>query len=120
MICFLRVQEMGEMVRQHHRQHVAPNGRMLMVADIGKDTGLDVVVSFFNKWQLNTNSSCCFCSHSNVDGDGRNEVIVGFSDRKVQSYRWMQVSDTAGYFLHQETWQLAGQVRHTCCSIVHF
>lgn len=36
MICFVRVQEMGEMVKQHHRQHVAPNGRMLMVADIGK------------------------------------------------------------------------------------
>jgi hypothetical protein len=32
----VRGQEVGDMVKQHHRQHVAPNGRMLMVADVGK------------------------------------------------------------------------------------
>ena len=46
------------------------------------------------------------------------ELVIGFSDRKVRSYRWQDSGkDTpggqlTGKFVMLETWQLAGQVHY--------
>ena len=54
----------------------------------------------------------CLCS----DGDGHIEMVIGYSDRRVRSYRWLDAGKDpstgmlAGKFIPVENWQLAGQV----------
>lgn len=64
-----------------------------------------------------------------ADGDGKNELVIGYSDRRVRSYRWQEstadslmnssssggsaVGSSAlsgGKFVHVESWRLEGQV----------
>ena len=51
------------------------------------------------------------------DGDGHNELVIGYSDRRVRSYRWLDAGgDSAagnvqGTLVLLENWQLAGQVK---------
>lgn len=51
------------------------------------------------------------------DGDGLNELVIGYTDRRVRAYRWKEGGDTVanvaslnGQFVLVEDWQLAGQV----------
>lgn len=54
-----------------------------------------------------------------TDGDGLNEMVIGYTDRVVRCYKWtsdMSVSvvgernSWAGKFVLTDTWILAGQV----------
>ena len=64
-----------------------------------------------------------------TDGDGKKELVIGYSDRRVRSYRWQEfAADTlsnsatttssaagsgnlsGGKFIHVESWRLEGQV----------
>lgn len=56
-----------------------------------------------------------------TDGDGLNEMIIGYTDRVIRSYRWSGDPTSAGStdsqnywsgrFVLIESWVLAGQVR---------
>ena len=66
-----------------------------------------------------------------TDGDGKKELVIGYSDRRVRSYRWQEsAADTlgsstssagttgagnlsGGKFVHVESWRLEGQVGNT-------
>lgn len=77
---------------------------------------------------------CFFDSTKNVvwvlptDGDGLNEMIIGYTDRVVRSYRWSADPTSAGStdsqncwcgrFVLVESWVLAGQVRCKNCLTV--
>ncbi|KAI0209357.1 KICSTOR complex protein ITFG2 [Lamellibrachia satsuma] len=56
---------------------------------------------------------------ADIDGDGKCEMVVGYTDRQVKSYRWTEneeateggaTSTLNGTFVVVETWQLAGQL----------
>ncbi|KAK2175123.1 hypothetical protein NP493_746g01018 [Ridgeia piscesae] len=56
---------------------------------------------------------------ADIDGDGQCEMVVGYTDRQVKSYRWLENEETTeggatgalnGKFVVVETWQLAGQL----------
>jgi len=60
-----------------------------------------------------------------LDGDGQCEMVVGYTDRQVKSYRWLENEETTeggatgalnGKFVVVETWQLAGQVGGQGCN----
>lgn len=66
----------------------------------------------------------CFTQHipanskvmliSDIDGDGRNELVVGYTDRVVRAFRWEEPSDatdlSAGQLVMLKKWQLEGQM----------
>ncbi|XP_060770284.1 KICSTOR complex protein ITFG2 isoform X4 [Neoarius graeffei] len=66
----------------------------------------------------------CFTQHipantkvmliSDIDGDGRSELVVGYTDRVVRAFRWEEPSDatdlTAGQLILLKKWLLEGQV----------
>lgn len=61
---------------------------------------------------------CCVCV---LDGDGRSELVVGYTDRVVRAFRWEEPSDatdlTAGQLVLLKKWLLDGQVHtftHSC------
>ena len=53
-----------------------------------------------------------------LDGDGLNELVIGYSDRQVRMYKWLDTRDDlssssstlSGQFQLMCTWHLAGQV----------
>lgn len=53
---------------------------------------------------------------ADIDGDGHNELVIGYSDRRVRSFRWLDAGgdqasgSVQGEFIALETWQLAGQM----------
>ncbi|ELU16416.1 hypothetical protein CAPTEDRAFT_227809 [Capitella teleta] len=54
---------------------------------------------------------------ADIDGDGLNELVIGYTDRRVRAYRWKEGGDTVanvaslnGQFVLVEDWQLAGQI----------
>ncbi|KAF5901646.1 KICSTOR complex protein ITFG2 [Clarias magur] len=51
---------------------------------------------------------------SDIDGDGRSELVVGYTDRVVRAFRWEEPSDatdlTAGQLVLLKKWLLEGQV----------
>ncbi|CAE1251378.1 ITFG2 [Acanthosepion pharaonis] len=51
---------------------------------------------------------------ADVDGDGRIEVVVGYSDRTVRLFRWEDISELSeespGHLTQIEKWQLNGQI----------
>ena len=55
-----------------------------------------------------------------LDGDGLMELVIGYSDRRVRSFRWMDAGRDPttgmlqGKFIPLENWQLAGQVGRVC------
>ncbi len=57
-------------------------------------------------------SSCCA-----VDGDGRSELVVGYTDRMVRAFRWEEPSDSSdlgsGQLILLKKWLLEGQVHLT-------
>lgn len=57
----------------------------------------------------------CLCV---LDGDGRSELVVGYTDRVVRAFRWEEPSDatdlTSGQLILLKKWLLEGQVHvHT-------
>ncbi|XP_062849807.1 KICSTOR complex protein ITFG2 isoform X2 [Trichomycterus rosablanca] len=66
----------------------------------------------------------CFTQHipantkvmliSDIDGDGRSELVVGYTDRVVRAFRWEEPSDgtdlSAGQLVLLKKWLLEGQV----------
>lgn len=50
-----------------------------------------------------------------VDGDGRCELVVGYTDRVVRAFRWEEPSDSSelgsGQLVLLKKWLLEGQVR---------
>ncbi|KAK2834659.1 hypothetical protein Q7C36_015360 [Tachysurus vachellii] len=66
----------------------------------------------------------CFTQHipantkvmliSDIDGDGRSELVVGYTDRVVRAFRWEEPSDatdlTSGQLILLKKWLLEGQV----------
>lgn len=53
-----------------------------------------------------------------LDGDGRSELVVGYTDRVVRAFRWEEPPDatdlTDGQLILLKKWLLEGQVRvHT-------
>ncbi|KAK3526376.1 hypothetical protein QTP70_025405 [Hemibagrus guttatus] len=66
----------------------------------------------------------CFTQHipantkvmliSDIDGDGRSELVVGYTDRVVRAFRWEEPSDatdlSAGQLILLKKWLLEGQV----------
>ena len=78
-------------------------------------------------WQFKDSStlSALLLSPAHIisDGDGVCELVIGYSDRRVRSYRWKEVGDFMstpditpgtpnGKFVAVENWQLDGQVRY--------
>ena len=59
-----------------------------------------------------------FFYFTHLDHSGRKELVLGFSDRKVRCYRWVEgvepdlntTTTLNGRFNLIETWELAGQV----------
>ncbi|KAG2468816.1 ITFG2 protein, partial [Polypterus senegalus] len=51
---------------------------------------------------------------SDIDGDGRNELVVGYTDRVVRAFRWEESLDTtelgSGQLILLKKWLLEGQV----------
>uniref|UniRef100_A0A8C6FPT2 Integrin alpha FG-GAP repeat containing 2 n=1 Tax=Moschus moschiferus TaxID=68415 RepID=A0A8C6FPT2_MOSMO len=51
---------------------------------------------------------------SDIDGDGRCELVVGYTDRVVRAFRWEDVGDSAehpsGQLVSLKKWMLEGQV----------
>lgn len=48
---------------------------------------------------------------ADIDDDGSLEMVVGYSDRAVQSFRWLETAGNAsGEFVALEKWQLTGQI----------
>ncbi|XP_061617998.1 KICSTOR complex protein ITFG2 isoform X2 [Phyllopteryx taeniolatus] len=51
---------------------------------------------------------------SDIDGDGRSELVVGYTDRVVRAFRWEEPSDASdagsGQLLLLKKWLLEGQV----------
>ncbi|XP_030643029.1 KICSTOR complex protein ITFG2 [Chanos chanos] len=51
---------------------------------------------------------------SDIDGDGRSELVVGYTDRVVRAFRWEEPSDAAdqscGQLVLLKKWLLEGQV----------
>lgn len=49
-----------------------------------------------------------------TDGDGRNELVVGYTDRVVRAFRWEEPSDASdsgsGQLVLLKKWLLDGQV----------
>lgn len=58
-----------------------------------------------------------------LDGDGRSELVVGYTDRVVRAFRWEEPSDatdlSAGQLILLKKWLLEGQV-HKSHSLVVF
>lgn len=58
-------------------------------------------------------TAACVC----VDGDGRCELVVGYTDRVVRAFRWEEPSDSSdlgsGQLVLLKKWLLEGQVRRT-------
>lgn len=66
----------------------------------------------------------CFTQHipantkviliSDIDGDGRSELVVGYTDRVVRAFRWEETSDSSdpgsGQLVLLKKWLLEGQV----------
>lgn len=54
-----------------------------------------------------------------VDGDGRSELVVGYTDRVVRAFRWEEPSDASelgsGQLVLLKKWLLEGQVRFSSC-----
>ena len=50
------------------------------------------------------------CLNVCVDGDGMNELVVAYSDRVVQAYRWSSADDSSPTLTAVDKWLLAGQV----------
>ncbi|XP_067654862.1 KICSTOR complex protein ITFG2-like [Haliotis asinina] len=51
---------------------------------------------------------------ADTDGDGQTELVVGYSDRVVRTFRWQSGLDSDAYstgqFIQHQKWQLAGQI----------
>ncbi|CAH1785778.1 unnamed protein product [Owenia fusiformis] len=51
---------------------------------------------------------------ADVDNDGKSELVIGYSDRVVRSFRWSTTADPdsfpLGKFIPVEKWQLAAQI----------
>lgn len=56
-------------------------------------------------------TAACVCA---VDGDGRCELVVGYTDRVVRAFRWEEPSDGSdvgsGQLVLLKKWLLEGQV----------
>lgn len=56
-------------------------------------------------------TTACACT---VDGDGRCELVVGYTDRVVRAFRWEELSDSSdggsGQLVLLKKWLLEGQV----------
>ena len=55
----------------------------------------------------------CVCV---VDGDGRNELVVGYTDRVVRAFRWEEPTEGSetgtGQLVLLKKWILEGQVHY--------
>ncbi|GCC35776.1 KICSTOR complex protein ITFG2 [Chiloscyllium punctatum] len=47
---------------------------------------------------------------SDIDGDGKCEMVVGYTDRVVRAFRWEDSSDGSGQLVLLKKWLLEGQV----------
>ncbi|XP_066580740.1 KICSTOR complex protein ITFG2 [Amia ocellicauda] len=80
--------------------------------------------SIYPELQFGEDQRPCFTQHipantkviliSDIDGDGRNELVVGYTDRVVRAFRWEDSTDSAdllcGQLVLLKKWLLEGQV----------
>lgn len=64
---------------------------------------------------------CSMCVYT--DGDGRCELVVGYTDRVVRAFRWEEPSDSSdagpGQLILLKKWLLEGQVSSSVVSYQH-
>ncbi|KAI5100224.1 integrin-alpha FG-GAP repeat-containing protein 2 [Silurus meridionalis] len=77
-----------------------------------------------HEWMSGDEQKPCFTQHipanakvmliSDIDGDGRSELVVGYTDRVVRAFRWEEPPDatdlSAGHLILLKKWLLEGQV----------
>lgn len=91
-------------------QHIPANTKVILISDIGKRLLHNLIcascVLFYWIWLQ--------CAWISVDGDGRCELVVGYTDRVVRAFRWEESSDVSdlgsGQLVLLKKWLLEGQV----------
>ncbi|KAL5007533.1 hypothetical protein ScPMuIL_016339 [Solemya velum] len=78
---------------------------------VAEDDSDKLMMPAFNQ-HLPANGKCMLIA--DVDGEGHTELVVGYSDRVVRSFRWHTGpetdGDTHGRLVQTEKWQLAEQI----------
>lgn len=88
-------------------QHIPANTKVILISDIGKSA---VFVGFLGLFMMDSTTD-----HSqSTDGDGRCELVVGYTDRVVRAFRWEEPTDGSdpgiGQLILLKKWLLEGQV----------
>lgn len=94
-------------------QHIPANTKVILISDIGE---LLRSASAHPGCRLLTAVWMC------ADGDGRCELVVGYTDRVVRAFRWEEPSDGSdlgsGQLVLLKKWLLEGQVCRCCGSVL--
>lgn len=97
-------------------QHIPANTKVLLISDIGKSWLCFRIYLTYILVLLNL-TACA----STVDGDGRSELVVGYTDRVVRAFRWEEPSDNSdlgsGQLVLLKKWLLEGQVHPTSATV---
>lgn len=87
-------------------QHIPANTKVILISDIGTSA---FAVRFSSLVVLDSNTEF----GQSTDGDGRCELVVGYTDRVVRAFRWEEPtdgSDGIGQLILLKKWLLEGQV----------
>ncbi|MEQ2158285.1 integrin alpha FG-GAP repeat-containing protein 2, partial [Goodea atripinnis] len=77
--------------RPFFTQHIPANTKVILISDIG--TILALYFSALNVCHAKCDNSVAFSMCA--DGDGRCELVVGYTDRVVRAFRWEEPSDSS-------------------------
>lgn len=94
-------------------QHIPANTKVILISDIGKPS-----LCFLTTIRPSCVLILWIWPHGvhvcSVDGDGRCELVVGYTDRVVRAFRWEEPSDGSdvgtGQLVLLKKWLLEGQV----------